>query len=79
MVGDEEGRSASEGGLRREPELPELEEVAPEASEYREFDLVDDADGDEEALKARELARQRLQQFTRAAAMDRDDGMLPEL
>ncbi len=79
VVGNKEERSASEGGLRREPELPEHEEVAPEASDYREFDLVDDADSDEEALKARQLARQRLQQFTRAAAMDRDDGMLPDL
>ena len=79
VVAGEEGRSTSEGGLRREPELPEHEEVAPETSEYREFDLVDDADGDEEAVKARQLARQRLQQFTRAAAMDRDDGMLPDL
>ena len=68
---------SKEGGLRREPELPEHEEVAPEPAERSEFDLVDDTDGDEEALKARQLARQL--QFTRAAALDRDDGMLPDL
>jgi type IV secretion system protein VirD4 len=67
----------SEGGLRREPELPGHEEAAPEARPANEFDLVDDAEADEEALKARILARQRLQTFTRAATMDRGDEMIP--
>jgi type IV secretion system protein VirD4 len=66
-----------EGGLRREPELPEHEEIAPERRAENEFDLVDDAEADEEAVKARLLARQRLQTFTRAAAMDRGDEMMP--
>jgi hypothetical protein len=38
---------------------------------------VDDAEADEEAVKARILARQRLQTFTRAAAIDRGDEMMP--
>ena len=67
----------SEGGLRREPELPEHEEIAPERRAANEFDLVDDAEADEEAVKARILARQRLQTFTRAAAIDRGDEMMP--
>jgi type IV secretion system protein VirD4 len=66
-----------EGGLRREPELPEHEEIAPERRAENEFDLVDDAEADEEAVRARILARQRLQTFTRAAAMDRGDEMMP--
>jgi type IV secretion system protein VirD4 len=67
----------SDGGLRREPELPEYEDVAPDRKQTSEFDLVDDADADEEALKARILARQRLQTLTRAAAMDRGDELMP--
>ena len=67
----------SEGGLRREPELPEQEEIAPEQRAANEFDLVDDAEPDEEAVKARMLAPQRLQTFTRAAAVDRGDEMMP--
>ena len=67
----------SEGGLRREPELPEHEEIAPERRPENEFDLVDDAEADEEAVKARILARQRMQTFTRAAAIDRGDEMMP--
>jgi type IV secretion system protein VirD4 len=66
-----------EGGLRREPELPEHEEIAPERRADNEFDLVDDSEADEEAVKARVLARQRLQTFTRAAAIDRGDEMMP--
>jgi type IV secretion system protein VirD4 len=66
----------NEGGLRREPELPGHEEAAPQRQPANEFDLVDDAETDEEALKARILARQRLQTFTRAAAMDRGDEMI---
>jgi type IV secretion system protein VirD4 len=67
----------SEGGLRREPELPENEEIALERRPANEFDLVDDAEADDEAMKARILARQRLQTFTRAAAIDRGDDMMP--
>jgi type IV secretion system protein VirD4 len=67
----------SEGGLRRQPELPEHEDAALERRQANEFDLVDDGEGDEEALKARILARQRLQTLTRTAAMDRGDQMMP--
>jgi len=75
--GVDELANDSEGGLRREPELPEHEEIAPERRAANEFDLVDDAEADEEAVKARILARQRLQTFTRAAAIDRGDDMMP--
>ena len=50
---------------RRQPELPKHEEIAPERRPANEFDLVDDAEADEEAVKAQILARQRLQTFTR--------------
>src|ERR1700730_5414209 len=41
----------SEGGLRRQPELPEHEDATLERQPANEFDLVDDADADEEALR----------------------------
>jgi type IV secretion system protein VirD4 len=75
--GVDELTNDSEGGLRREPELPEHEEIAPERWPASEFDLVDDAEADEEGVKARILARQRLQTLTRAAAIDRGDEMMP--
>src|ERR1700730_955736 len=75
--GVDELADGSEGGLRREPELPEHEKIAPERWAANEFDLVDDTEADEEAVKARILARQRLQTFTRAAAIDRGEEMMP--
>ncbi len=67
--------------MRREPELPEHEDIAPEPVVHNEFEALDDAEGedDDAMLKARLLVRQRQQTFTRAAAMDRDDQMLPGL
>jgi type IV secretion system protein VirD4 len=63
---------SANGGIRREPELPEHEEIVPPSTEpVKEFDLAEDED-DLPALpspgpQARTVARQ--------AALDRDDDM----
>lgn len=61
-------------GIRREPELPEHEEiVGSERPADREFDLLED-DPDIDAAKARAL-RQSVRIVARQAAMDPDDGV----
>jgi type IV secretion system protein VirD4 len=61
------------GGLRREPMLPEHEAIVSEQpSPAREFSLVED-DGDDAVPQAIAL-RQRMGTVARQAAMDPDDG-----
>src|SRR5262249_46664465 len=61
-------------GIRREPDLPEQEEIVrSERSSEREFDVLED-DSDLDAAKARSL-RQGLRIVARQAAMDPDDGI----
>ncbi len=63
-------------GIRREPELPEHEEIVPLESNTvlkPEAFLVEDAD-DDEAIKARVL-RTQSRTLARQAAMDPDDGI----
>jgi type IV secretion system protein VirD4 len=61
-------------GIRREPELPEHEEIAPsERPADHEFDLLED-DPDIDAAKARAL-RQGVRIVARQAAMDPADGI----
>ena len=61
-------------GIRREPELPEHEEVVrSERPADREFDVLED-ESDLDAAKARAL-RQGLRIVARQAAMDPDDGI----
>ena len=61
-------------GIRREPELPEHEEVTPpERPAVGEFDLLDD-EPDLDAAKARTL-RLRVTSVARQATMDPDDGI----
>ncbi|WP_129139873.1 conjugal transfer protein TraG [Modicisalibacter coralii] len=60
-------------GIRREPELPEHEEIAPPPSPAREFDILDD-EPDLDAAKARAL-RQRMRAVARQASMNPDDGI----
>jgi type IV secretion system protein VirD4 len=65
---------SANGGIRREPELPEHEEiVAEEAAPAPEFTFGED-EGDEEALRARAL-RANARAVARQAAMDPGDGM----
>ena len=57
-------------GIRREPELPEHEDIIPwPPSPEREFD-----DPDVDAAKARAM-RQRMRAVARQVAMDPDDGI----
>jgi type IV secretion system protein VirD4 len=61
-------------GIRREPELPEHEEiVAPPPSPEQEFEFLDD-EPDVDAAKARAM-RQRMRMVARQVAMNPDDGM----
>ena len=61
-------------GIRREPELPEHEEIAPEhAHPTPEFNFEEE-EPDDDAVRARAL-RQQARVLARQAAMDPDDGM----
>ncbi|MBC2887617.1 conjugal transfer protein TraG [Ochrobactrum sp. CM-21-5] len=61
-------------GIRREPELPEHEEIVPPSqSPAREFDILDD-EPDVDAAKARAM-RQRMRAVARQVAMNPDDGI----
>jgi type IV secretion system protein VirD4 len=61
-------------GIRREPELPEHEEiVAPPRPPEQEFDILDD-EPDVDAAKARAL-RQRMRMVARQASLDPGDGI----
>lgn len=61
-------------GIRREPELPEHEEIAPpERSPLSEFDVLDD-DPDVDAARASRL-RQQVTSNVRQATMDPADGL----
>jgi len=61
-------------GIRREPELPEHEEiVAPPPAPEQEFEFLDD-EPDVDAAKARAM-RQRMRMVARQVAMNPDDGI----
>ena len=61
-------------GIRREPELPKHEEIAPpERSPLSEFDVLDD-DPDVDAARASRL-RQQVTSNARQATMDPADGL----
>ncbi len=61
-------------GIRREPELPEHEEIVPDAHPVvREFDVLDD-EPDVDAAKARTI-RQQVRSVARQATMDPSDGI----
>ena len=62
------------GGIRREPELPQHEEVLPgKAVTTPEFTFIEE-DPDDDALRARAL-QQQARAIARQAAMDPGDGM----
>ena len=62
------------GGIRREPELPEHEEIVPEpAKPTPEFAFAEE-EPDDDAVRARAL-RQQARGLARQAAMDPGDGM----
>jgi type IV secretion system protein VirD4 len=62
------------GGIRREPELPVHEDIAPEAAlPNREFDVLDQEPDDETV--GVEAVQRRFRGVARQAALDPDDGM----
>ncbi|MBB3871237.1 conjugal transfer protein TraG [Brevundimonas mediterranea] len=72
--GDPVDGDPANAGIRREPELPEHEEIVPEQRvPDREFDVLDD-EPDIDAAKARAL-RQNLRSVARSATMDPTDGI----
>ncbi|MPZ37125.1 MAG: IncP-type conjugal transfer protein TraG [Rhizobiales bacterium] len=72
-AGGTEGDPAN-AGIRREPELPEHEDiVAPPRPPEQEFDLLDD-EPDVDAAKARAM-RQRMRVVARQASLDPADGI----
>jgi type IV secretion system protein VirD4 len=61
------------GGIRREPELPVHEDIAPEAAPpSREFAVLDQESDDETVGDA---VQRRFRRVARQAALDPDDGM----
>jgi type IV secretion system protein VirD4 len=67
-----------DGGVRRAPDLPALEAIAPEAAppargEFEDLD-AELAESDDDALRARQL-RGRFRSVARQAALDPDDGL----
>ncbi|MBZ8134114.1 conjugal transfer protein TraG [Afifella sp. IM 167] len=73
---DTSSEDAANGGIRRQPDLPEHEDVVPPPKEpkpSREFDLLED-DADEPAKQARAF-RQQGRQIARQATLDPKDGI----
>jgi type IV secretion system protein VirD4 len=65
---------SANSGIRREPQLPAYQDIAPEASPPPpEFDFAED-EGDGEAIRARVL-RRNISGLARQAAMDPGDGL----
>ena len=75
--GLQEGQPADDpanGGIRREPELAEHEDIAPEPiASSPEFEFTED-EADEDAVRARRL-RATARGLARQAAMDPGDGI----
>lgn len=73
---DASSEDAANGGIRRQPDLPEHEDVVSPPKEpkpSREFDLLED-DADEPAKQARAF-RQQGRQIARQATLDPKDGI----
>ena len=79
MEGWGEGRGEAgedaDGGIRREPELPEHEDIAPEPAQSarEEFASLDD-EPDDDAQRARQM-QGRFRSIARQASVDPDDGI----
>ncbi len=74
-----ETEDPANAGIRREPELPEHEAIAPETPQtrpVREFDDIDDEpDAEAEGIKARVLQARASRSLARKVALDPGDGM----
>ena len=71
-AGDDGGDPAN-AGIRREPELPEHEEIIPPPPPPQEFELLDD-EPDVDAAKANAM-RSRMRMVARQASLDPGDGI----
>ena len=60
-------------GIRREPQLPEQEEIVPPQRSPREEFEFHERDDDKDAARAR--AMKRMRRAARQAALDPDDGV----
>ncbi|MGV2067445.1 conjugal transfer protein TraG [Agrobacterium sp. 22-226-1] len=69
----EDGGDPANAGIRREPELPEHEEITPPPSPAQEFELLDD-ELDVDAAKANAM-RSRMRMVARQASLDPGDGI----
>ncbi|WP_105383644.1 conjugal transfer protein TraG [Neorhizobium alkalisoli] len=69
----EDGGDPANAGIRREPELPEHEEIIPPPSPAQEFELLDD-EPDVDAAKANAM-RNRMRMVARQASLDPGDGI----
>jgi type IV secretion system protein VirD4 len=69
------GAKDDDGGIRREPALPEHEQVAPEPGPLpeKEFAFLDE-EADDDAARARAMTA-RMRGVARQAALDPDDGI----
>ncbi|AZG78407.1 conjugal transfer protein TraG [Methylocystis rosea] len=69
-------KNSANGGIRREPEIPEYEAIAPETPPSAQSldDAPPEEPDDEEAIRARAL-RSRIRAVVRQASMDPDDGI----
>ena len=69
------GSEDDDGGIRREPALPEHEQVAPEPGPLpeKEFAFLDE-EADDDAARARAMTA-RMRGLARQAALDPDDGI----
>jgi len=73
-----ETEDPANAGIRREPELPEHEAIAPETPQTRparEFDDLDDEPNAEEGIKSRLLQARASRSLARQVALDPGDGM----
>lgn len=70
----EDRDTVADGGVRREPELPQHEDIAPAASPPRNEFEFDDRRDDEEASRNRRIADQ-MRANAQRAALDPDDGI----
>ncbi|MEH3091322.1 MAG: conjugal transfer protein TraG [Agrobacterium cavarae] len=74
VTSDDMGGDPANAGIRREPELPEHEEIiAPPPSPTQEFDLLDE-EPDVDAAKAKAM-RARMRMLARQASLDPGDSI----